>query len=128
MVADTPSILITDDDRHLRETLRDVLTPEGYRTLLASDGVEAYEIVQKDHVDLVLLDMHMPRMGGLQTLRLVKQYESRLPCILMSAEMDDAIQAEAEEADVYSILRKPVSRIDLTDSVKQALYRAYGWG
>ncbi|HUS38841.1 MAG: response regulator [Pirellulales bacterium] len=128
MVADTPSILITDDDRHLRETLRDVLTPEGYRTLLASDGVEAYEIVQKDHVDLVLLDMHMPRMGGLQTLRLVKQYESRLPCILMSAEMDDAIQAEAEEADVYSILRKPVSRIDLTNSVKQALYRAYGWG
>ena len=125
---DTPSILITDDDRRLRETLRDVLLPEGYRMLLAGDGVEAYEIVQQDDVDLVLLDMHMPRMTGLQTLRLLKEFKSPLPCILMSAEMDEVIRAEAEEAEAFTILRKPVSRFDLRDVVQQALYRTYGWG
>jgi CheY-like chemotaxis protein len=125
---DTPSILITDDDRRLRETMRDVLAPAGYRTLLAGDGVEAYEIVQQNDVDVVLLDMHMPRMTGLQTLRLLKEFKSPLPCILMSAEMDEVIRAEAEEAKAFTILRKPVSRFDLTDVVQQALYRTYGWG
>ena len=91
-------------------------------------GSKLSRLCRRPIIDLVLLDMHMPRMSGLQTLRLVKQYESRLPCILMSAEIDDAIEAEAEEADVYSILRKPVGRVELTDSVKQALRRTYGWG
>ena len=121
-------MLITDDDRDFRETLGAVFAPRGFRTLLASDGDEAVTIVRREQIHVVLLDMHMPRMTGIQTVHLVKQYKSRLPCILMSAEMDDAIEAEAEEADVYSILRKPVSRIDLTDNVKQALYRTYGWG
>ena len=125
---DTPSILITDDDRRLRETIRDVLVPKGYRILMAGDGVEAFEIVQHEQIDLVLLDMHMPRMTGLQALRLVKKFKSLLPCILMSAEMNDTLRAEAEEAEVFTILRKPVGRLNLTEVVQQALYRTYGWG
>ncbi len=125
---DHPSILITDDDQRLRETIRDVLVPEGYRTLLASDGVEALKIVQQEQIDLVLLDMHMPRMSGLQTLQLLKQRQAPLPCILMSAQMDEVIRAEAERAEAFRVLRKPVSRFDLQDVVQQALYRTYGWG
>jgi CheY-like chemotaxis protein len=120
--------LITDDDRGFRETLREVLEPEGYRTLLACDGEEAYEIVQHDEVHLVLLDMHMPRLTGLETLRLVKQFKALLPCILISADLDDTIRAEAQRAHAYEVLRKPVNRLDLTQVVQRALYRVYGWG
>ncbi len=124
----TPSILITDDDQQLRETIRDVLVPEGYRTYLAGDGLEAYHIVQQEQIDLVLLDMHMPRLTGLQTLRMMKEFKALMPCILMSAQIDERIRAEAEEAEACMVLRKPVSRFDLKDVVQQTLYRTYGWG
>ena len=61
MTATRPySILITDDDRDCRETLRDIVEPQGFRTLLASSGEEALDIVHGEPVHLVLLDMHMP--------------------------------------------------------------------
>ena len=127
MITDKPSILITDDDHRFREAVRDVLEPQGYRTLLAGDGQEAYEIVCTGDVHLVLLDMHMPRWTGLETLQRVKQFESQMPCILVSAELDESIRAKALAAQAYSVLSKPVSRVDLTKVVHQALYRTYGW-
>ena len=54
------SILITDDDRACREALREIMEPQGFRTLLASCGEEALDIVQDEEVHLALLDMHMP--------------------------------------------------------------------
>jgi CheY-like chemotaxis protein len=122
-----PSILITDDDRDFRETLGDLFEPRGYRTILAGDGEAALGIVRTQDVDLVLLDMHMPKLSGLETLRLVKQTNARIPCILMSARMDDYLREQAERALVYSVLTKPVSRGELTGAVERALAETYGW-
>ena len=69
----TYSILITDDDPGCREALRDIVEPEGFRTLLASSGEEAVDIVREESVHLLLLDMHMPRLTGLETMELVRQ-------------------------------------------------------
>ncbi|REJ68491.1 MAG: response regulator [Planctomycetota bacterium] len=121
MVAQTPSILITDDDFQFRETLRGVLEPQGYRTLLADDGLAACRIVESDTIDLVLLDVHMPRLSGLETLRRVKQVRAALPCILLSARWDEALREEAIAADAFSLLTKPVTRLDLTSAVESAL-------
>ena len=66
----------------LRETLCEVLSPQGFRTLLAEDGEQAVRIVRTERVHLVLLDMHMPKLTGLETLRQVKQLKALLPCIL----------------------------------------------
>ena len=85
MLLSSPSILITDDDLDFRETLRIVFEPRGFRTLLASNGEEALAIVQSQPVHLLLLDMHMPKLTGLETIRRVKQFQLRLPCILISA-------------------------------------------
>src|SRR5262245_40960139 len=79
------SILITDDDKGCREALRDIVEPEGFRTFLASCGEEAVDIVQQEPVHLALLDMHMPRLTGLETLQLVRQINLVLPCILITA-------------------------------------------
>ena len=77
MNADKPfSILIADDDPRCRETLRDIVEPEGYVALLASSGEEALEIIQGAPVHLALFDMHMNRLTGLETVQLVHQFNS----------------------------------------------------
>lgn len=121
------SILITDDDRGFRETLRGVFEPEGFRTLLAENGVEALDIIRANDIHLLLVDMHMPRLTGLETLRMAKQLKSRLPCILLSAEPDEHLVEQAMRADDFSFLTKPVSRQKITSAVRMALSKTYGW-
>ena len=127
MQIEAPSLLITDDDRAFRETLRGVFAPRGYRTLLAGDGEEALSIVRKEEVHLLLLDMHMPKLTGLETLRRVKRFKSILPCILMSAQLDDLVIEQARLAQAFSVLAKPVTMSQITLVVRQALERTYNW-
>jgi CheY-like chemotaxis protein len=121
-----PSLLITDDDHDFRETLRAVFEPR-FHTLLAGDGQEALDIVRKQEVHLLLLDMHMPRLTGLETLRQVKQFRSRLPCILISAALDESLIRQAQLAQAFSVLSKPISRQQLTSTVEAAMRRIYNW-
>jgi len=119
----TPSILITDDDLAFRETVSGLLERRGLRTLAAGDGQEAIDILARERVDLMLLDMHMPRMTGLQTLEVVRR-RWRMPCILMSADLDEEIARRARRAQVIRVLAKPVSGSDLTSAVDYALEHA----
>lgn len=127
MLIETPSILITDDDAAFRATVRDVLQPRGFRMLTAADGEETLRIVRSEPVHLLLLDMHMPRLTGLETVRRVRQLNSLLPCVLLSAALDEAIAQQARLIDVFSVLSKPVSQRDLTTTVDQVFRRVYGW-
>lgn len=122
-----PSLLITDDDLAFRETLQTVFEPQGFRTLTAGDGEEALAIVQTQEVHLVLLDMHMPKLTGLETIRRLKQVRSILPCILMSAHLDDRIMEQAKLVRAFSVLAKPVTRREITGAVRLALERTYNW-
>jgi CheY-like chemotaxis protein len=121
-----PQLLITDDDHDFRETLRVVFEPR-FRTLLASDGEEALDIVRRQEVHLLLLDMHMPKLTGLETLRQVKRFKSRLPCILLSAALDENLIRQAQLAEAFSVLSKPISRLRLTSTVDAAMRRIYNW-
>lgn len=125
MASDTLSILIADDDRNFRETVGGVLQPQGFRTLLAGDGEEALEIVQRETVHLLLCDMHMPKLTGLETLQRVRQIRNRLPCILMSADADQELVRQAIAVQVFSVLSKPVSRTRITAAVRLAIQTAY---
>jgi CheY-like chemotaxis protein len=126
MTATRPySILITDDDRDSRETLRDIVAPEGYRTILAASGEEALEIVHDEPVHLVLLDMHMPKLTGLETIRLMHQENAVLPCILVTADAEAVIRQALNE-HVFSVIPKPVSKNVVLYTVVRALGRVYG--
>jgi DNA-binding response OmpR family regulator len=122
-----PSLLITDDDAALRETMGGLFQPRGFRILMAGDGEEALKIVEREEVHLMLLDMHMPKLTGLETLRRVKQFNSLLPCILISALCDESLVELGRRAFAHSVLAKPVSGRLLTSAVDQALESAYGW-
>ena len=127
MLLETPSLLITDDDPGYRETLRVVFEPRGFRTILAGDGEEALQIVHSQTVHLVLLDMHMPRLTGLETLRLLKEFRAMLPCILLSAQLDDLIIEQARRAHADFVLAKTVTIGQITNTVRQSLQRTYAW-
>ena len=120
------SILIADDDTNCREALRDIMEPEGFRTLLASSGEEALDIVGTGPVHLVLLDMHMPTLTGLETLRLVRQINALLPAILVTADASDSLLRQACQLHAYSVIPKPVSKNVVLYTVVRALARSYG--
>ena len=121
MNAEAADILIADDDVEFRDVLCDILEPEGFRTYTADDGEAALQFMQDQAVDLLLLDMHMPRLTGLQTLIRVKNQNRLLPCILLSAEADDALRRKAHLADAFEVLRKPVPADLLRSTVHSAL-------
>jgi two-component system chemotaxis response regulator CheY len=120
-----PSLLITDDDRDFRETLRGLFEERGYRTLVAGDGDEAVRIVQEHPVHLMLLDMHMPRLSGLDAIRQIRKLPCTTPFILLSAALTDGVIAEARTFDPFSILSKPVRLAEVTSKVRQALEQFY---
>jgi CheY-like chemotaxis protein len=127
VIVDSPSLLITDDDRALRETLGEMFQGRGFRTLFAADGMEAVEIVRADTVHLVLLDQNMPRLKGLEVVGHLLRLESSPPCILMSAEKDDSLQRAAGMSNVFSVLSKPLRAAVITDAVAAAMRLRYDW-
>jgi two-component system, response regulator PdtaR len=120
------SVLITDDDSGSREALRDIMEPEGYRTLLASSGEEALDIVREESVHVALFDVNMPKLSGLETLELVRQFNAMLPVILVTADRTEALMRQALRAQAYSVIAKPVSKHIVLYTVVRALTRAYG--
>jgi two-component system chemotaxis response regulator CheY len=122
------SILITDDDSASRDTLSEVLQTEGFHTVTASCGEEAVDVVQVTTVHLVLMDMHMPTLSGLDTLRLVRQLHAELPAILVTGDPTDLLVRQAIRARCFSVLPKPVNKHLLLYTVLKALSRFYGIG
>lgn len=120
------SILIADDDHGSRDALRDIIQPEGFTTLVASSGEEALDIVHHVTVHLVVLDMHMPNLTGMETFRMVRQLHAHLPAILVTGDPSESLVRAALQAQFYSVLPKPVSKKLLLYTVLKALARFYG--
>jgi two-component system, response regulator PdtaR len=121
------SILIADDDRGNREALEEVLQNRGFDTVLAKDGEEAVEIVQVQLVHLVLFDMHMPRLTGLEALNLLRQTLHKvLPAVLMTADATTELMRQAFLAQVYSVIPKPVNKNIVLHTLARALAQVYG--
>jgi CheY-like chemotaxis protein len=121
------SIVIADDDAPCREALRDIVQPAGYHTFLASSGEEALDIVRRERrVHLVLLDMHMPRLTGLETSQLLHQLDAMLPTVLVTADATEQLMRQAIQAHVYSVIPKPVSKNVVLYTVVRALARFAG--
>ncbi|MHB1561363.1 MAG: response regulator [Isosphaeraceae bacterium] len=126
MTFDQPySILITDDDPAARETLREIVAPQGYRTLMAGSGEEAIELVREHEVHLALFDMHMPRLSGLETLALVRQMKGAIPAILITADQDENLMRRALSEHAFCVLAKPVSKNVVIYVVHKALAKYY---
>lgn len=113
-------MLIADDDSRFRDVLRSIFEPN-FEMLEAESGEEAIEIAESEALDIALLDMHMPVLTGLETLKVLKTVQILLPCILITADATDDLRRLATAADAFSVLKKPVRKTELVLTVSNAL-------
>ncbi len=122
-MSDPATLLIADDDPGLRESLERTLTREGFRVILASDGRGALERLQGGGIDLVVTDLKMPGLTGIEVLRAAKAIAPDVDVILLTAfgTVEEAVKAMKDGA--YDFLTKPFRREQLLKLISKALER-----
>jgi len=103
-----PAVLLVDDNLALVDNLREVLEDEGIHTEAAATGEEALGMLEKRPYNLVITDMRMPGMDGLEVLRRIHQRWPGLPVIIMTAYARDSVLKEAQSAGALGVLPKPL--------------------
>ncbi len=119
-------ILVVDDETALCEMIYIFLSRCGYEVLTASSGAEALQKVKDDEPSLVLLDIKMPGLDGLETLRRIKQQGYSTTVIMMTAVADQNVKQKALGMGADDYIIKPVDLRDLQQSVQDAINRITG--
>lgn len=117
-------ILIVDDDQEIARLVSISLKNEGYATMLASNGVEALQKMKESDIDLVVLDVMMPEMDGLEFCQTVRQ-DHELPILMISAKSEDMDRITGIMTGADDYLIKPFNILELVVRVKALLRRAY---
>jgi UDP-3-O-acyl N-acetylglucosamine deacetylase len=120
----TDKILIVDDDRKVRDSIRDVLVDEGFRVAIAADGSEALAAVEREAPRLVLLDVWMPEMDGIEVLRRIRDAGAQAPVIVISGHGNVEMAVKATKLGAVDFIEKPFSIDGLLSSVRRALHNA----
>ena len=118
-------ILVVDDESRMRKLVKDFLQREGYSVLEAGDGMEAMDIFYEQKIDLVILDVMMPRMDGWQTCREIRR-DSTVPIIMLTARSEERDELQGFEHGVDEYISKPFSPKILVARVGALLKRIYG--
>ena len=114
-------ILIVDDQYGIRILLHEVFQKEGYTTYQAANGMQALEIVRKHRPDLVLLDMKIPGMDGIEILKRLKEIDQDIKVIIMTAYGELDMIQETKELGAIMHFAKPFDIDDLREAVKKHL-------
>jgi two-component system response regulator HydG len=105
----TPAkILVVDDDPGTLDTLGDVLTATGYETSMASSGHAAIAKAKVTRFDLILMDVQMPGLNGVQTLRALRALDPHVSVIMMTAYTQDELVAESQRTTGFEVFSKPL--------------------
>jgi CheY-like chemotaxis protein len=120
----TYQLLVADDDNDFRHVVCEIFAPF-FRLIEAESGEEALELISREVVHLALFDMHMKQLTGLDAVRQVRALKIAAPCIIITADYTDSLRDDAQQAEAFTVLRKPVSRRDLLTTVARAVETAY---
>ncbi len=113
-------ILVVDDDRDICETIRLILDLKDYGADVAYDGFQALDAIGKEKYDAVLLDIKMPLMNGVETLKKIKEIEPGLPVIMNSAYAVEDLIKEALREGAFAALKKPIDFDLLFETINDA--------
>ncbi len=118
-------LLVVDDDQAVRDYLMEILSGSGYQIYLARDGEEGLEVMRRDRPDLVLLDVHMPKLDGLQALTLIRDDPAlaEIPIIFLTSVDQSHIKIRALEHGADDYLVKPFNPVELLARIKAVLRR-----
>jgi len=120
-------VLVVDDEELYRRAIERILRRVGYDVLMARDGLEALQVISVQSVDLVLCDIQMPGINGLELVRQIREIEPDLPCIVMTGYNTPENSIEALQAGAYWYLEKPFEQ-DRLDVVRRLVQQAIQHG
>ena len=113
-------VLIVDDEEAIRKSLQRILDYEGYESILAGSAEEAIRAAENDHPDLILLDIKMPRMDGMEVLARLREF-SQVPVVMISGHGTIATAVEATRLGAFDFLEKPLERERILLVLRNAL-------
>jgi two-component system response regulator MprA len=122
-LAPRPRVLVVDDDKAVRESLRRSLEFNGYDVALAADGAEALAGIGVSHPDVVVMDVMMPRLDGLETTRAMRQAGHDLPILVLTARDAVGDRVEGLDAGADDYLTKPFALAELLARIRALLRR-----
>lgn len=117
-------ILVIDDDKSVREMFQHVLQDESFEVDTCETGVEGLEKLKADNYDLVLLDLKMPAMNGIQTLREIRKINKELDVLIVTAFHEDffcELQSLIQDGYSFELMRKPLNRTQIIQVAKSYL-------
>ncbi len=115
------SILVVDDEQGIRQVLQDVLGDEGHQVVTVEDGFQALEILEKEAVDLVILDVWLPNMGGIDVLKRVRKGWPDIEVVIISGHANINMAVQAVKIGAFDFLEKPLSLDKTITVVENAL-------
>jgi len=119
----TITILVVDDEAMIRNLLEKILTKEGYKILLAKDGQEALEIIGTKKIDIVISDMKMPRMNGLDLLKTLKRDRPEIGVVIMTGYGDTYTVKDALLLGADEYITKPFKSYEMLMIVERTYWR-----
>ncbi|MFQ5632872.1 MAG: sigma-54-dependent transcriptional regulator, partial [bacterium] len=114
-------ILIVDDDAHVRKSLKDILHYEGYQCIEAQDGKEALDKIKEDYFDLILLDLKLPRISGMEVLKQALALHPELQIVMISGRGSIQKAVEATKIGAYNFIEKPLEAGRVLLAISHAL-------
>lgn len=118
------NILIADDDKNIRLLLKAVLEAEKYTVFAARDGEQALDIMDREHIDLVILDIMMPRLSGYELTEILRKNDENLPILMISAKQLPADKRRGFLVGCDDYITKPIDEEELLLRIKALLRRA----
>ncbi len=116
------NILVCDDDREIVEAIEIYLSQEGYKVLKAYDGEEALKVLDREKVDLLIIDVMMPKLDGIRATLKIRE-KKNMPIIILSAKSEDADKILGLNVGADDYMTKPFNPLELTARVKSQLRR-----
>jgi two-component system nitrogen regulation response regulator NtrX len=115
------TVLVVDDEKNIRETLKDVLEDEEYEVLLAEDGKKALDALEKNAVDVMLLDLWLPEVGGMEVLKRTKEDYTDIQVIIISGHGNIDAAVRATKMGAFDFIEKPLSVERILNVVDHAI-------
>lgn len=111
-------VLVADDEDEVREVFSEFLESEGFEVIQAVNGLEALLHVKRSRPSVVLLDLRMPRLGGLDALKRIRSFDPTIAVVILAGDVDPDVRREALALGARAVLFKPIGLRDLLAAVR----------
>jgi len=125
MNKENKKILVIDDEPKIRNILKDILEHKNYHVITSKDGKEGLEVLESQYIDLVLLDLVIPGIGGIEILKQIMLRDPYLPVIIISAHGNIPVAMETSQIGAVDFIEKPISMDDLLPRINKQLKKSY---